>query len=144
MTRLLFIDFDGVLHPLAPTSQLHPNGWFCWLPLLSALLAPWPDVHLVVHSSWRQHFNDGELRQLLGALGRRCIGSAPPVPKAKAIEAVLRANAGRIRAHVVLDDDIRLAEHPGLNVILCDSRLGLSCPETQSKLSKWLASSRAL
>lgn len=139
-TRLLFLDFDGVVHPLAPAEQLHPHGWFCWLPLLAEQLRAWPDVQLVVHSSWRTRFDYSELRQLLGALGPRFIGAAPDLPKAQAIESVLRANVGRIRGHVVLDDDKRLEGIPGLNLILCDSKEGLSASKTQAALARWLAS----
>ncbi len=139
MSRLLFLDFDGVLHPLAPVSELHPDKWFCWLPVLTELLAPWPDVEIVVHSSWRAHFTAAELRQLLGTLGPRVIGGAPSIPKPQAIEAVLKANAGLFRSHVVLDDDARLARHPGLQMILCDPQMGLSSPATQAELSRWLA-----
>jgi hypothetical protein len=46
---LLFLDFDGVLHPnRCPEEQL-----FCNLPLLATVLADFPQVGLVVSSSWR-------------------------------------------------------------------------------------------
>ena len=137
--RLLFLDFDGVLHPLTKIEKLHPNGWFCWLPILSELLAPWPDVLIVVHSSWREHFSDAELRQLLQDLGTRMLGSAQGHSKAVAIESVLRANVGNVKHHVVLDDDARLAATLGLNVIQCDPSEGLSSPSTQAALTRWLA-----
>lgn len=69
MPRLLFLDSDGVLHPLAPINQLHPDRWCYWLNVLVELLEPWPDVEIVVHSSWRMHFSNSELQQLLGPLG---------------------------------------------------------------------------
>lgn len=142
MTRLLFLDFDGVLHPLAKVEELHPDGWFCWRPILSEMLAQWPDVQIVVHSSWRQHFSDPELRQLLQDLGTRTLGSAQGPSKAVAIESVLRANRGSFKDYVVLDDDSRLAALPGLKVIQCDSKLGLSSPATQEELARWLRGAR--
>lgn len=48
MPRLLFLDFDGVLYPLAPINQLHPDRWFCWLNVLVELLEPWPDRCVVL------------------------------------------------------------------------------------------------
>lgn len=138
MSRLLFLDFDGVLHPLAPSRALHPHGWFCWLPILEELLRPWPDVDVVVHSSWRTHFSDPELRQLLEGLSNRLIGSVPPTPKAVAIESVLKANMGYYNSYIVLDDDVRLARNTTLQVILCDPVLGLSSKKTQAALSQWL------
>lgn len=62
--RVLFLDFDGVLHPVpaVPTNRV-VNGKpvmraiqvlpFEWLPVLAQLLRPHPDVRLIVHSSWR-------------------------------------------------------------------------------------------
>lgn len=138
-TRLLFLDFEGVVHPLAPVEELHPHKWFCWLPLLAEMLRTRPEVQLVVHSSWRNRFDYAELRQLLGSLGTRFIGVAPGLPKAQAIASVLKANTGRFRDHVVLDDDKQLSGTPGLNLILCDPSLGLSAPATQASLARWLA-----
>lgn len=139
-TRLLLLDIDGVLHPLAKPEDLHPNGWFCWLPILSEQLRSAPHVQIVVHSSWRTRFSLPELRQLLGPLGSRLIGAAPALPKSEAIASVLAANKGRIRDHLVLDDDPELARSPTLHVLQCDPRLGLSSRETQSALARWLNS----
>lgn len=138
MPRLLFLDFDGVLHPLAKVELLHPHGWFCWLPVLVEILAPWTDVKVVVHSSWRTHFTDSELRQLLGSLAPRFVGSAPHLHKPLAIESVLKVNKSSVRAHVVLDDDARLLNHGALNLILCDPASGISAPDVQQKLVAWL------
>jgi hypothetical protein len=138
MTRLLFLDFDGVLHPLDKIEVLHPHLWFCWAPLLVELLQPWPDVDIVVHSSWRTEFNDTELRQLLGELAPRVVGSTSALPKAEGIAAILNATRPKVKAHVVLDDDASLAAHPGLNVILCDPRQGISSEAPQAELRAWL------
>jgi len=66
--RILFTDFDGVVHPgpTVVTSQTH----FCWLPQLARLLAPWDDIELVIHSTWRHQYDLAELREMLGSLGR--------------------------------------------------------------------------
>lgn len=47
--RLIFLDFDGVLHPM--NVQLTKVKRFCWIHVLDGLLADHPDVHLVVHST---------------------------------------------------------------------------------------------
>lgn len=96
---------------------------------------------VIVHSSWRQHFSDPELRQLLQDLGARMLCSAQGPSKAVAIESVMRANLGCFKDYVVLDDDARLAAVQGLNVIQCDSKLGLSSPATQEELARWLRGS---
>ena len=88
--RLLFLEFDGVLHPAgdgADTSQ-----HFQWLDILVQLVAPWPDVGLVVRSTWRYINTPAELRALLGLLGPRFICRVPRGPRQKAIEWFLLLN----------------------------------------------------
>lgn len=63
--RILFLDFDGVLHPGDPEFD---GEKFCWLPVLERLLIAHVDVRIVVHSSWRYDHTDAELKQLLGRL----------------------------------------------------------------------------
>jgi hypothetical protein len=48
MRRMLFLDFDGVLHPLDKVELLHPHRWFVWAPLLEDLLRPWPHTTVAV------------------------------------------------------------------------------------------------
>jgi hypothetical protein len=81
--RVIFLDFDGVVHP-----QEDPDaaGRMRWIPILVHLLAPAPDVSIIVHSTWRYQYTDGELKELLGELGNRFIGSAPRMPREQAIE----------------------------------------------------------
>ena len=43
--RLIFLDFDGVLHPLE--AEFEELGRFCWLPILTELLTEPP------RESWR-------------------------------------------------------------------------------------------
>ncbi len=49
--RLIFLDFDGVLHEAR--GDLEEGQYFKWLPILTELITPHPDVRVVVHSSWR-------------------------------------------------------------------------------------------
>lgn len=60
----LFLDFDGVLHP----EPLYGDGeLFCRLPLLEALLREFPEVSIVVSSTWRDTRTVEELRKLFSA-----------------------------------------------------------------------------
>jgi hypothetical protein len=138
---MLFLDFDGVLHPLDKVELLHPNKWFMWAPLLEELLRAWPDVQITVHSSWRNTFTNNELRQLLKGLAPRVVGSTSSLPKPLSIQAALDSSCPAITSHLVLDDDARLATHPGLNVVVCNSQLGISSHETQDEVSAWLEAS---
>jgi hypothetical protein len=64
MTRVLFLDLDGVLHPIGvePGASLP----FEWLPELAALLSTAPDVAVAVHSSWGERYSVSELTEFLG------------------------------------------------------------------------------
>lgn len=138
---MLFLDFDGVLHPLDKVELLHPHKWFMWAPLLEELLRAWPDVQITVHSSWRNTFTNNELRQLLKGLAPRVVGSTSSLPKPLSIKEALDSSRPTITSHLVLDDDARLATHPELNVVVCDPRLGISSQATQDDLRSWLEAS---
>lgn len=134
--RLLFVDFDGVLHPVE-----NPNahgGHFCWLPFLVKMLEQFDDVRIVVHSSWRYEYTDQELRELLGPLGRRVIGGAPRMRREQAIESVLQSNKALLTSHLVLDDDAREFSSSHLNLVLCEPHRGLSDPRVQLAVESWL------
>lgn len=136
--RLLFLDFDGVLHPSEADPAL-PH--FCWLPELEQLLSLHTDVRIVVHSTWRYDHHDAELRELLAGLGERFVGSAQRGPRQQAIESVLQANKEEVSSYLVLDDAAREFEHGTLNVVLLDGRTGISDVNAQAAVAEWLASS---
>ena len=59
---ILFLDYDGVLHPDAAyyvQSRKHSHielraegALFMWMPILEAILAPYSDVRIVLSTSW--------------------------------------------------------------------------------------------
>jgi len=51
---ILFLDFDGVLHPEGEDHILNGGIDFCFLPRLEALLREFPHVKIVISSSWRE------------------------------------------------------------------------------------------
>lgn len=64
---LLFLDFDGVLHPFArlpdrPATESEP---FVYLARLESVLREHPHVRLVISSDWRKHHTLAELRLFL-------------------------------------------------------------------------------
>ena len=72
---ILFLDFDGVLHPVGSTE----NQYFSRLPLLEKFLRDQaPCWQVVISSSWREYFT---LQQLIDRfspdLRNRIIGSTP-------------------------------------------------------------------
>lgn len=58
---ILFLDFDGVLHP----EHCHQSKHFCRLPILEAALRQVPETIVVITSTWRLEQSLGDLRQRL-------------------------------------------------------------------------------
>ena len=80
MTDFLFLDFDGVLHPLFPrTDRTHEeNQHFEGCSRLANVLdRVAPRIKIVVSSTWRYRRSIEELKALLGPLGGRVVGSTP-------------------------------------------------------------------
>lgn len=62
---LLFLDFEGVLHPFArlldrPVTESEP---FVYLTRLESALREHPHVRIVIASDWRKHHTLAELRR---------------------------------------------------------------------------------
>ncbi|MDY0748735.1 HAD domain-containing protein [Paucibacter sp. R3-3] len=71
---VLFLDFDGVLHPYpCPVEQ-----YFCRRQLLEGWLRERPDLDVVISSNWRERRSLDELRGYFSAdLQSRVIGVTP-------------------------------------------------------------------
>lgn len=141
--RVLFIDFDGVLHPTLssdPADADEPvvhTTLFGWLPMLVSALKTHQDVAVVVHSMWRNTHNVDELRELLGALGPRVVGVAPEGLRYASIEAWLAVNP--CHSHRILDDDpVEFPDPAPAELILCNPRTGVSAPDVIAALKRWL------
>ena len=142
--RVLFIDFDGVLHPATSgpgvmNSAVLATPLWGWVPTLARVLRPHADVGLVVHSSWRCTHNVEELRSLLGPLGSRVVGSTPDGQRYESCLRWLRLNP-TYTSYRILDDDRREFPDPlPAELILCDPNTGVSAPAVLAALSHWLA-----
>lgn len=70
-TRLLFLDYDGVLHPdsvylTQKGVELRADGeLFMWASLLSEALAEHPDVSIVLSTSWARNLGFQAARRAL-------------------------------------------------------------------------------
>lgn len=62
---ILFLDFDGVLHPSFARGKNH----FSSLPLLWQLLSACPDIEVVFSTSWREDYPVEKLIQLVTQRG---------------------------------------------------------------------------
>src|SRR3972149_10672816 len=74
--RLLFLDFDGVLHPMPG----QPEAFFCLIPtILDSIPAAPPDLKVVISSSWRFHHEYEGLKNFFPEqLQARLIGATGP------------------------------------------------------------------
>ncbi|MFN7641637.1 MAG: HAD domain-containing protein [Burkholderiales bacterium] len=139
--RLIFLDFDGVVHEAR--GDLEDDQYFEWLPILAEAIAPYPDVHVAVHSSWRHMFTADELRGFLHGLAERYVGAVPPGDREHAIREYLR-EVPHVRDYLVIDDTSEeFSRIRGQRLLICDPTTGLSAPDVQQRLSAWLANSRA-
>lgn len=80
---ILFLDFDGVLHP--DKVSYDDQGVFSRMPLLLELLRSEPGLRVVVSSSWREIMPMDELRGLFEPLQDRVVGKTPQRPPQRKI-----------------------------------------------------------
>jgi len=59
---ILFLDFDGVLHPEHDGEPTPADQAFCHLPQFEAVMRDFPLVEIVISSMWRYQFSLDELR----------------------------------------------------------------------------------
>ena len=143
---ILFLDFDGVLHPSNQAGAL-----FTQVPRLAAWLETWPEVDVVISSSWRVAHSQHELVEMLGpVIGSRMVGCTPwasqerddnVYPSAKVnvltherqvqVEAWMASSWDPERAWVALDDMPYLFEADCGRLVVCAGRQGISRENAQ-------------
>ncbi len=75
---ILFLDFDGVLHPEGEGHLPSDGTEFCFLPRLEELLRQFPHVDVVISSSWRERLPFAALVEPFSKdIRRRIIGVTP-------------------------------------------------------------------
>lgn len=147
MTAILFLDFDGVLHP----EPCHDSPLFCRMPLLERALAALPQVRVVVSSSWRHGRSLDDLRALFPeSLQPRIVGFTPTfkdfaheVPEAlkrfpREAECLrwLRDNGELGTAWVALDDAPWMFTPLCPHLVETDSTTGLQDNEVEALLKR--------
>jgi hypothetical protein len=145
---VLYLDFDGVLHPDGTPALdeglqlLNSPELFQWLPLLSGLLENFPSVLIIVSSDWARLFDDANLVRLLGPLGPRFVGVVESTGSTRA-QAVLRdaARRGLGSCWLSLDDSPSVAdqEKTDLHFVGCPPATGVADPRVQVRLTRRLA-----
>ena len=123
---VLFLDFDGVLHPFSPTNREGAKD-FGLLPQLEGVLREYPHVEVVITSTRRLTTLLVGLRRAFSAdIAKRVIGVTPSMPflnlsigqRQVEIEAWLRGKGRETEPWVALDDRADLFQ-PDAPLILC-------------------------
>lgn len=137
MNKLLFLDFDGVLHP----TQLTSDAPFNRVQILEAALSG-QDLGIVISSSWRFTHSLEKLQKILpstisnlivGATGSPVVGKHP---RFNEIYAYL-ANHGPANWRA-LDDSYWEFPNPCPELIRCNPNTGIT--EKQAKeIKQWLS-----
>ncbi|MDO8990098.1 MAG: HAD domain-containing protein [Sideroxyarcus sp.] len=75
---ILFLDFDGVLHPVSPFNR--DVGVLCHLQRFEEVMRDFPEWKIVISSSWREEFTLDVLRDFFSTdIAARVIGVTPIV-----------------------------------------------------------------
>lgn len=78
---ILFLDFDGVLHPRPVIGRSSDSGLFSCLELLEDVLRQLPHVEVVISSAWRTTHTLDHMRHYFSKdLRDRVIGMTPEPP----------------------------------------------------------------
>ncbi|WP_038484006.1 HAD domain-containing protein [Collimonas arenae] len=156
--KILYLDYNGVLHD-SKVIRNRKRGlyiatpdrdFFEWMPILEELLAPHPDVKIVLSTSWVRALGFDDTRQELSeTLRERVIGSTFHHPKLTPAEfdtmprgmQVLRdVERRKPTSWLALDDDAfgwpaACRDH----LIETKGHLGLTEPAVQDAMRKMLA-----
>ncbi|UOB05887.1 HAD domain-containing protein [Cupriavidus campinensis] len=130
---LLFLDFDGVMHPVGCSV----DRYFCHLDLVQDWLRRHPAIKVVISSSWRTAHPLDEIQSYFAEdLGHRVIGTTPiGITKAgelpsyereAGIEEFLARNSLTNTAWVAIDDQPHLFSPACDRLVVCDGAIGLT------------------
>ena len=140
ITPILFLDFDGVMHP---ASYIKGQQRFCNAPWLEAVLAKHP-LRIVVSSSWRFHYPMDQIlgsmppklaQAVVGATGEAHIG---PWARFHEIKAWLAQHAP-LADWRAADDAVFEFPKPCPELIVCDPQDGFGAKQA-GELALWLQS----
>jgi hypothetical protein len=163
---VLYLDFDGVLHPAAvwlkPENSAAPvleerlaneHTLFEHSGALEELLAPYPEVRLVLSTAWVLVYGiDYATNRLPSSLHQRVIGStfdssrdsAHFTSVARGYQVLADAKRRGLRNWIALDDDVRdWPQGHRHRVIATDPVHGLKSPAATRALAQWLKSGGA-
>jgi len=125
---LLFLDFDGVLHPVSGSKPFQP----ACMEVLSSALTEYPEIRVVITSSWREEKTLTELQNYLApVLSLRVVGVTPVIDEPflhhvryHEVQAYLKNTMQETTPWVAIDDEP--GTYPNYApILLTDRRHGL-------------------
>lgn len=144
---ILFLDIDGVLHPSSGSTPFVP----ACVTVLETLLSDFPDLEIVITSSWREEKSLPELKALLGtSVGSRVIGVTPVIDEPflhhvryHETQAYLADTDKPAIPWVALDDEVGNYP-PDSPVVITDRRTGVTDADAQRLKDLILAQQQTL
>lgn len=141
---ILFLDFDGVLHPEYEREPIPPDRAFCHLPRFETIMRDFPSVEIVISSMWRHQFSLENLRSRFSPdIGNRITGTtllrSVRTSREEEIVEWLAAQNRTGERWVALDDATWQFNHHRDRLVECTWYLGLD-DEVETKLRAALAS----
>jgi hypothetical protein len=127
--QLLFLDFDGVLHPVRSSKADH----FCRRENFESVIREFPAVRIVITSTWRQVYTLGQIRAMFSEdVGARIIGMTAEwedgddhYVRFREIREFLRTRSLTGARWIALDDSGLDFPDSCTNLHVCDSEQGL-------------------
>ncbi len=132
---VIFLDFDGVLHP---EPCYRKEELFCFLPRFEQVMRQFPEIDIVISSSWREtddlsalrgHFSNDIAEQLIGVtptwrdlpelLERGC-----DYPREIEIRAWMRREREPWEEWIAIDDRPYWFRPFSKNLVVCNSTTG--------------------
>lgn len=158
MTKICYVDFDGVTHDDAVYWSRREGifmgtpgrALFEWLPILEELLAPYPDVKIVLSTSWVRVKNfEFAKKQVPSSLQKRVVGATFHNREMQKFDFDNMSRGMQICADVgrrkpagwfaIDNDDQGWPAWCRDRLIKTEDRLGLSDPAVQDLVRKMLA-----
>lgn len=146
-TITLFYDIDGCFHPhgtakFSTDNKVHrapDDGLFVWAELMAPLLAEFPQLQLVCHSTWRNLYTLEELKeQLPEVLASRTVATTKPYMDRHKSITEFAENAG-LTYYIMLDDDPWAFPIKITGLVLVPSETGVATPGAMEKLREAIA-----
>ena len=130
---ILFLDFDGVLHPHFPRRDRtdEENQLFSYLSRLESVLRDSPEWKIVISSSWRENRPWANVIQAFSPdIAGRILGATPVLkvkeppypryPRHNEVMSFLEVNGWQDARWLALDDDPALYPPDCESLILCE------------------------